>query len=76
MQITVSLMKQINTLSLQMGWIVLVLFQFSSKMLLSVGTLQEIIRSISLHTINHSKHKLSPSTKYGKDYYQIIPGYI
>ena len=45
-------------------------------MLLSVGAAQEIILSIILHTINHSKHKLSPCTKYGKDYYQIIPGYI
>ena len=46
------------------------------SMLLSVGTPQENIWSIILHTINHSKHKLSPCTKYGKDYYQIIPGYI
>ena len=44
-------------------------------MLLSVGAAQEIVWSIILHTINHSKHKLSPCTKYGEDYYQIIPGY-
>lgn len=49
---------------------------FQCLMLLSVGTAQENIWSIILHTINHSKHKLSPCTKYGKDYYQIIPGYI
>ena len=55
----------------------MLLLQFNSKclMLLSVGAAQEIIWSIILHTINHSKHKLSPCTKYGEDYYQIIPGY-
>ena len=55
---------------------VVVAVYFQCLMLLSVGTPQENIWSIILHTINNSKHKLSPCTKYGKDYYQIIPGYI
>lgn len=46
----------------------MLLLQFYAQylMLLSGEAAQEIIWSIILHTINHSKHKLSPCTKYGK----------